>query len=218
MTVLRDSSPPGELVSAIRDIYTPAKLNVTTEPRRETDPRGLEYHSCWFELNGSTVAFRKAKTTPDRPGHFVTLWKRPNAGSEIMPFTSTDKMDYVVVSVNSLGQSGKSYRGQFIFNKQVLINHGIISQDTKPGKLAFRVFPPWSESIAHESIVESQKKSLTIKKFQHMSKSAMQTQTWQLRYFLPIAADGTANVLLVQKLFGEGSLAIPQTIDLSHKS
>ncbi len=48
-----------------------------------------------------------------------------------------------------------------------------MSQDTKLGKLAFRVFPPWSEDLALESIAASQQKSLTIKKTQRMSKSAM---------------------------------------------
>ena len=202
MTVFRNNGLPEELVTAIRDIYIPAKLDVTTEPRREADPKGLDYQACWLGLNGCTVAFRVAKTTPDRPGHFVTLWKRPSLGSEIVPLDSTDGTDFVVVSVDSQGECGKSYRGQFVFNKKVLIEQGIMSRDTKPGKLAFRVFPPWSEDLALESILESQKKSLTIKKTQYMSKSAMKTQNWQLKYFFPIAADGLANVAQVKKLFG----------------
>lgn len=202
MTVYRNNALPAELLTAILDIYMPAKLDVTTAPCRDDDPKGLDYHSCSLGLNGCTVAFRVAKTTPDRPGHFVTLWKRPNAGAEIVPLNSVDGPDFVVVSVNSQGKCGKLYRGQFVFNKKVLIEKSIMSHDKKPGKLAFRVFPPWSEDLAQESISESRKKSLTIKKTQHMSKSAMKTQNWQLKYFFPIATDGLADVAQVKKLFG----------------
>ena len=150
--------------------------------------------------------FGLQKSTPDRPGHFITLWKRPSLGSEIVPLDSSDGIDFVVVSINGQGHSGKSYRGQFVFNKHVLTEQGIMSQDTKPGKLAFRVFPPWSEDLALESIAASQKASLTIKKTQYMSKSAMKTQNWQLKYFFPIAEDGLANVAQVKKLFSHASL------------
>ena len=206
MAVSTNIALPEELVTAIREVYRPAELDVTSEPRREEDPKGLDYQSCWLGLNGCTVAFRVAKTTPDRPGHFVTMWKRPSLGSEIVPLDSSDGIDFVVVSVNSQGSSGKSYRGQFVFNKHVLIEQGIMSQDTKPGKLAFRVFPPWSEDLALESIAASQKASLTIKKTQYMSKSAMKTQNWQLKYFFPIAEDGLANVAQVKRLFSHASL------------
>lgn len=46
------------------------------------------------------------------------------------------------------------------------------------GKLSFRIYPPWSKPVAKEAI---------------------RTQEWQLKYFLPINEDGTADIKLVEK-------------------
>ena len=211
MAVSDTDELPEELLAAIRDIYTPSQLAVTTQPCREADPKGYVYQSCSFGLNGRSVAFRVAKTTLDRPGHFVTLWKRSSDGTVIVPFDSSDSTDFVVVCVESHRKCGKSYRGQFVFSKKILIEKGIMSCNSKPGKLAFRVFPPWSEDLAIESILELQKKSAPIKKTQYLSKSAIKSQNWQLDCFFPIAADGSANVAQVRKLFDISELSFGKT-------
>ena len=51
--------------------------------------------------------------------------------------------------------------GQFVFPKEVLLKHNIISSKQKEGKRGFRVYPPWDTPT---------------------SKQAQKTQNWQLQY------------------------------------
>ncbi|MFB5651418.1 MepB family protein [Leptospira wolffii] len=83
------------------------------------------------------------------------IWKRSKNGTTI-PFHKKDNIDIVVVEVR------KSSRiGHFVFNKEILIEKGIISS-SKEGKRGFRIYPPW-ESPSNNQAVTS--------------------QIWQLRYF-----------------------------------
>ena len=148
---------PDELTVAVRDHYEAAGLVLTDRPRREAE--SAEYSACRFGLNGHQVAFRVAKTTPTKIGQFVTLWKRETSGGEIAPLDAADGVDFVIVSVADAG-----HRGQFVFDRLSLIEHGVFSVEGKGGKRAVRVYPPWSKPIAKEAI---------------------RTQQWQLRHFLP---------------------------------
>ena len=154
------TSLPDELTTAIRERYEPADLVLTDRPRREAE--SADYGACRFGLDGHQVAFRVARTTPTKIGQFVTLWKREAPDAEIAPLDAADGVDLVIVSVADPG-----HRGQFVFDRQALIEHGVFSVDGKGGKRALRVYPPWSKPIA---------------------KDAMRTQQWQLRYFLPFDA------------------------------
>jgi hypothetical protein len=151
---------PDELTTAIRERYEPAGLVLTDRPRREAE--SAEYRACRFGLDGHQVAFRVARTTPTKIGQFVTIWKREAPDAEIAPLDAADGVALVIVSVADAG-----HRGQFVFNRQALIEHGVFSVYGKGGKRALRVYPPWSKPIA---------------------KDAMRTQQWQLRYFLPFDA------------------------------
>ena len=154
------TSLPDELTTAIRERYEPAGLVLTDRPRREAE--SAEYCACRFGLNGHQVAFRVARITPTKLGQFVTIWKRETPDVEIAPLDAADGVDFVIVSVADAGQ-----RGQFVFDRQSLVDRGVISVNGKGGKRAVRVYPPWSKPIA---------------------KAAQRTQQWQTRHFLPFEA------------------------------
>jgi hypothetical protein len=123
------------------------------------EPESAEYGACSFELNNLSIKFRTAKITPTKTGQFVTFWKRKGKGP-IQPYDSTDNLDLLIVSV----REGK-HLGQFIFPKDIMIKHGILSTKTKEGKRALRVYPPWDKTTS----VQAQK-----------------TQKWQIEFFLEI--------------------------------
>ncbi len=149
-------------------------MQLTHFPQPEAE--SPEYGAFRFGLDSHTIVFRVAKTTPTKLGQFVTLWKRPTPDSEIMPLDIADKVDFVVISV-----ADADHGGQFIFSKQLLLEKGVMSCEGKGGKRAIRVYPPWVVPTAKEAI---------------------RTQRWQTEYFLPLAADGTAqSPELVRKLF-----------------
>ncbi|MES2070163.1 MAG: MepB family protein [Pseudomonadota bacterium] len=164
---------PCDLVSAIRHAYQAAGITVTSAARREAE--SAEYGACRLGLNGVVVVFRAARTTPTKIGQFVTLWKRPEPGAEIAPLDSGDGVDFVVVSVSDARQ-----RGQFVYSREALIKHGVMSHGGKGGKRAIRVYPPWSKPVAA---------------------AAIKTQQWQLRYFLALTTDFGADPAQVRKLF-----------------
>jgi hypothetical protein len=164
---------PDDFDVALRDIYVPAGLTVT-EALREVE--SAEYGACRFRLEGLSVVFRVAKTTPTKIGQFVTCWKRPERGSEIAPLDAEDDVAFLVVSVSDL-----TNRGQFIFDRDLLIAKGIMSRGGKGGKRAIRVYPPWSKPVA---------------------KDAIKTQKWQMDNFIPVAEFGGADPVQTRKLFG----------------
>lgn len=110
-------------------------------------------------MNGIIVHFRCAKITPKKTGQFVTFWKRDK--NEItVPYDSNDVFDELMVYVKA-----EKYKGVFIFSKNVLLEHDILSKDSKGGKRAIRVYPVWDK-------VENAQ--------------AKKTQAWQLKYFTEI--------------------------------
>ncbi len=162
------------LNDAIRDVYESAGMSVTHPARREAE--SAEYGACRFGLDGHAVAFRIARTTPTKVGQFVTIWKRPTTEDEIAPLDIADGVTFVVISV-----SDAEHRGQFIFNREILLEKNIMSRNGKGGKRAIRVYPPWCRPTA---------------------KDAIRTQQWQVQYFLSLAADGTPESSeRVRKLF-----------------
>jgi hypothetical protein len=165
--------PPDDFVVALRDIYVPAGLKVT-EALREAE--SADYGACRFRIGGLAAVFRVAKTTPTKIGQFVTCWKRPTTASEIAPLDKDDDIAFLVVSVSDLNN-----RGQFIFDRDILLAKGIMSRNRKGGKRAIRVYPPWSKPTA---------------------KDAVKTQKWQIDSFLPVAESGATDPAHTRKLFG----------------
>jgi len=150
---------PCHLVAVIKEIYEPAGLTITKKAIRELE--SAEYGACRFELDEKKIVFRVAKTTPTKIGKFVTIWKRPI--DVTMPFDSSDPIDYIIIDVKD-----DNNKGQFIFDRKILIEKGIISHESRKGKRGIRVYPPWTMPIA---------------------KQAIKTQEWQLRYFYSFNSD-----------------------------
>jgi hypothetical protein len=149
------SSKP-TLLNLIKSLY-PSKIDQISGLVIEAE--SSDYGACRFTLNGCSMVFRIAKTTPTKIGQFVTLWKRPQPDGPIAPLDSKDNFDFVVVYVSD---ENKLNQGHFTFSKEILLTHGVISSQEKGGKRAIRVYPPWSKPTA---------------------KDAIKTQRWQLLFF-----------------------------------
>lgn len=121
-----------------------------------------EYEACTFQLDNLQVISRTAKITPKKVGQFVTIWKRNSAGITT-PFHETDTFDFIIINVQKDTQFG-----QFIFPKSILIQKRIVATADKDGKRGIRVYSAWDKPT---------------------SAQAIKTQTWQLRYFLPITTE-----------------------------
>ncbi len=178
---------PNQLTLSIKNLYNPAGFKVTKEPYLEKE--SAEYGAARFGLNNHDIVFRVAKTTEDRPGQFVTLWKRSPKTHLIEPIDVADGVDFVVVSTFGQAEGPHKLYGQFIFPKNLLIKKGIMSDQGKSGKLAIRVFPPWSEKLANEGIIKTKQLSIRLRPTQQMSDGAKKTQEWQLKYFLNLKHD-----------------------------
>jgi hypothetical protein len=152
----KDDTLPFQLKEMIR-------INSLAIEQAVPEPESVEYGACRFVLDGKNIVFRVAKITPKKVGQFVTVWKRPDKTT--MPFESTDSIDFIIIYV-----ADEEKRGQFIFDKEMLIKKGIISNDDKIGKMGIRVYPPWSSPE---------------------SKQGLSTQKWQLNYFYAIDDIGT---------------------------
>lgn len=170
---MRMSVIPRCLLAAIDAVYIPAGLKCSADISPDVEAR--EYGGCRFMLGDRQVVFRVAKTTPTKIGQFVTLWKRPCAASVIAPLDSNDDIDFVMVNVASTEHSG-----QFVFDREALLSHGVMSINGVGGKRALRVYPPCSRPLA---------------------KQALQTQQWQLEYFMAVEPNDETTLLRMKTLF-----------------
>lgn len=127
-----------------------------------TDLDSKPYFGHVFQCNNRNIIFRKAKITPKKIGQFVAIWKRDHTGLTA-PYDFLDAFDFIVIQVKR-----ENNLGQFVFPKSILIENGIVSTNQKEGKRGIRVYPIWDKPI---------------------SKQAVKTQNWQLRYFLEISAN-----------------------------
>src|SRR5581483_7420363 len=125
------------LLAAKKYIYDSLNFVCT---RIEQKAESCEYEACTFNMDGKRIIFRAAKITPTKTGQFVTLWKRIGNGP-IMPYDIADPFDVWVVHVSYNGRFG-----QFVFPKDILLKHGVISQCGKGGKRAMRVYPIWDKA------------------------------------------------------------------------
>ncbi|SEW02679.1 hypothetical protein SAMN05421841_0693 [Chryseobacterium wanjuense] len=126
-----------------------------------------EYFGFNFQAGQLTIKFRKAKITPKKVGHFVTLWKR-NAEKVTEPFNINDHFDFYLVFTEY-----ENDMGFFLFPKQILMERQILSTDQKEGKRGFRVYPKWTKTE---------------------NKQAEKTQSWQIKYFIDLANSELKNV------------------------
>lgn len=164
----------GQLSTIKKQVYEPCGLQTS---HFETEAESQDYLACRFELNGLKIICRNARITPKKTGQFVTFWKRDGNGP-IQPFEQSDGFDFFVVNVKT-----EKDLGQFVFPKSILLKKGIISTDSKEGKRAFRVYPPWDLA---------------------QSKQAKRTQTWQKPYFLPV--NDAIDLERAKKLYGQKAI------------
>ncbi|WP_053014217.1 MULTISPECIES: MepB family protein [Xenorhabdus] len=150
------NNQPNSFIEIKKYLLFPSEYKLTSTPCLETESR--DYSAMRFQLDGKSIVFRQAKTTPNKQGQFVTLWKRPTPDAEIMPFEKSDGIDFCLIATFL-----EHRKGLFLFDSHILIKQGIFSSQTKAGKRGIRVYPEWVFPA---------------------SKQAMQTQKWQSSYFI----------------------------------
>lgn len=148
-----------DLLAAKFLVYDPSGFTCS-QPVPEAESAAYGAHE--FTIDGRSIRFRAAKTTPKKVGQFVTLWKRSGKGP-IEPFDAEDPVDLFVISTRD-----DHHFGQFVFPPDVLRERDVVSSNGSGGKRAIRVYPPWTTTT---------------------SRQARTTQKWQLEHFLPIADD-----------------------------
>ncbi|MEU6982548.1 MepB family protein [Streptomyces sp. NPDC046324] len=138
------------------------------------EPESAEYAAHAFTLDGLSVRFRAARTTPTKVGQFVTVWKR-SPGGPIQPFDVTDAVDLFVISCRD-----RHHFGQFVLPMDVLRRRGVVSAEGSGGKRAFRVYPPWVTTA---------------------NRQAAGTQAWQLDHFLSLDRSGPVDPARARELY-----------------
>lgn len=147
-----------DLIKIQQQVYLPQNWEWTAYHEEE---QNKEYGACTFLLNAQSIRFRSAKLTPKKIGHFVTFWDRDQEGKS-QPYQLANATDLLIISARN-----KQHFGHFIFPKTVLIEKGILSTNRQQGKRGIRVYPAWDQPT---------------------SKQAIQTQAWQLPYFIDSSA------------------------------
>jgi len=146
------------------------------------EPESAEYAAHGFTIDGLSVRFRVAKTTPTKVGQFVTVWRR-SAEGPIRPFDTEDGIDLFVISSRDSG-----HFGQFVFPRDVLCERGIVSRGGSGGKRGFRVYPPWVTTA---------------------NRQASRTQAWQTKYFLDFTGGGSVDMARTRALYSRGGDSSP---------
>jgi len=160
-----------DLIETIKRIYTPFEFQCS-QPQAEL--HNAEYGGYRFSLNESNIRFRVAKITPTKVGQFVTIWERNETGT-IQPYDASEAIDFYVICARK-----DDHWGQFVFPSSVLCKHDILSNQGVGGKRAIRIYPPWDIPT---------------------SRQALNTQKWQLPYFLDIPLHTPINEDHVRNLY-----------------
>jgi hypothetical protein len=168
-----------DLIEVKRSVFDPLGLECSL-PRPES--ANAEYGAFLLCVGDRHVRSRVARVTPTKSGLFVAVWRRaPDRSTQ--PHDSEEGIEVLAISV----REGEHF-GLFVFPRDALIVHGIVSVAGVGGKRGFRLYPPWSA-------VES--------------RQARQTQQWQVEYYIGLDGGGTANRTLARSLWGSGTPGIP---------
>ncbi|WP_368484802.1 MepB family protein [Pseudoalteromonas sp. SD03] len=182
-----------ELLIILQNNFAPSGYKLPNADELIPHNQNAQYHGYAFTLNQKRIIYRKAKITPDRPGAFLALWKRPADLSNSKPIPLANEFDYLLVAVSSDGlttsnnQVANTQSGFFLFPVELLVKKGIVTGRNQKGKTAFRVFPPWSESRA-------------LKGTGAFSNSAKVTQRWQCDYFLNQNLHGLVDLIKLNNI------------------
>lgn len=116
-----------------------------------------DYEAIQFTYNDITVKSRLGKKTPTKTGYFTTLWTKDD-NEDNRPLHVDEMCDFLMVGIKDDEQEG-----MFIFPKDVLVQKHYLSHDDVVGKMGFRVYAPWHESL---------------------NETAQETFEWQKDYFV----------------------------------
>lgn len=136
-------------------IYEPNHLIVKSV---QEEKQNSKYGAGTFQLSSKTVRFRVANITPTKVGQFVAFWEK-DENNKNQPYLYEKDLDLLVITTFK----NENAFGQFIFPKEILLKQNILRSTSTKGKMAIRVYPSWDSPS---------------------SKQAMETQKWQLPYFV----------------------------------
>ncbi|MBB4823698.1 hypothetical protein HNO89_000918 [Sporosarcina luteola] len=139
-------------------IYKPNGLTIKMV---QEEKQNAKYGAGTFLLSSKTVRFRVANRTPNKVGQFVAFWEKDEQNKN-QPFTYEKSPDLLVIT--TFKENGEF--GQFVFPKNILFEQNILKSSSTKGKMAIRVYSSWDHPT---------------------SKQAMQTQKWQLPYFVDMS-------------------------------
>lgn len=149
-------------------LYEPNNLMLKSV---QEEKQNAKYGAGTFQISSKTVRFRVANRTSTKVGQFVTLWKK-DENNKNQPYSYEEAFDLLVITTYKSDQEF----GQFIFPKEVLFKQNILRSTSTKGKMAIRVYPSWDRPT---------------------SKQAMETQQWQLPYFIDMSSP---NKIMKEKL------------------
>jgi len=141
----------------------------------QEEAQNSEYGAGVFQLNAKSVRFRVAKITPTKIGQFVAFWEKDEVNNN-QAFSYEGATDLLVINTFSSG----NHFGQFVFPKEVLLKQNILKTATTKGKMGIRVYPRWDHPT---------------------SKQAIETQKWQLQYFIEINNNSCLQIEELLKLY-----------------
>src|SRR5699024_6304151 len=136
-------------------IYEPNDLIVKSI---QEEKQNSQYGAGTFQLSSKTVRFRVAKVTPTKIGQFVAFWEKDGSNKN-QAFSYEEAPDLLVITTFK----NENEFGQFVFPKEILLKQEVLRSTSTKGKMAIRVYPSWETPS---------------------SKQAMETQKWQLPYFI----------------------------------
>lgn len=148
--------------------YVPNHLTIKAV---QEEAQNSDYGAGIFQLNSKSIRFRVAKITPTKIGQFVAFWEK-DGDNKNQAFSYEKATDLLVINTFTRNNNF----GQFVFPKEVLLKQNILKTATTKGKMAIRVYPRWENPT---------------------SKLAIETQKWQLEYFVGM---NNTNSLPIQEL------------------
>ena len=153
-------------------IYEPNDLTVKSV---KEEKQNSKYGAGTFRLSSRTVRFRVANITPAKEGQFVALWEK-DENNKNQPYSYEEAPALLVITTFK----NDNKFGQFIFPKDILFQRNIFRSSSTKGKMAIRVYPSWDKPT---------------------SKQALETQKWQLPYFVNMSSKSKLPIDKIIKLY-----------------
>lgn len=111
----------------------------------QSEEQNEDYESGVVFLASEQWRLRTARVTPHKPGAFVAVWARDDAG-RTCPFGRGEALDGLLVFV----REGERF-GYFRFPSSQLVTLGVTCSAEHPGKRGFRVYPDWSTNLNRQA-------------------------------------------------------------------